>query len=616
MLLVTWQTIVASWQLVLVLGLTGLAALLFVLERFRVDIVALLVLAVLLVSGIVTPKEGLSGFSNEATVTIAAMFVLSAGLRRTGAVNAIGGHVSELLQRNYWMGMVTMMFGVGVMSAFINNTAVVAVLIPMMMQAARDADISTSKILMPLSFAAMFGGVCTLIGTSTNLVVSSVLEQNGMRPIGMFEMAPLGLIFFATGLIYMLTVGDWLLPGKERRSTNDLVESFELSEYVTDLEVGRHSDLAGKPVEETWLTDQDDLHILEIFRDRQPMGHPNPAWVLEPRDVVRIRGTARSIRDAEDHPGLGIRPFSDMERFEQRGEDIELVEAVIAPNAALDGSTLRETEFFRDASADVVALRRQKAKVLPSSDRKEVVHTELRDETLQAGDVLLVQSEPETVRAMQNHPAFILVTELGLPSFRTDKTIPAIATVLGVVLAAALDLCHISVAAIAGCVALLLFDILSIEEAYEEIEWEVVFLLAGLLPLGLALQKTGGIAIISGFLTDSMAEWGPRAVLSGLYMTTALLTSFMSNQATAILFTPVAISAAQSPALDIDPRPLVLAVAFAASASFITPIGYQTNTMIYGAGQYRFSDFIRVGTALTLLFWGLGTLFIPMIWPF
>jgi di/tricarboxylate transporter len=605
------QSVPLSWDLIVVLSLTGLAVILFVLEVFRVDLVALFVMATLMLTGIVTPRQGFSGFSNEATITIAAMFVLSAGLRRTGAVNILGDRLADLFEENYWVGMIVMMLGVGFLSAFINNTAVVAVMLPLMIKTAREAEYSVTRVLMPMSFAAMFGGICTLVGTSTNLVVSSVLEQSGMEPLGMFEMTPLGLVLFGLGMIYMLTIGERLMPDRGGPE-DDFVESFELNHYVTDLELLPNSELVGEPVPGGWLADDDDTKIIEVFRDNVPLTYPSPAITLQPGDVIRIRGTAEAIRDIEARPAIRIRPLHNLERREDQG-DTGLYEAVIAPDSELDHASLRDVEFEQEFTADIVAIRRQQARVVPGRKRTKVFHTDLRDEELRAGDVLLLQCDRRNVHALQNDPSFILVSEIGLPSYRTEKTLPAIGIVAAVVISAALGWWHISVAATAGCVLLVALGIVTIEEAYEDINWEVIFLLGGLLPLGTALQETGGIAILSEGLIGFLGPYGPTAVLSGLYLLAAILTGFMSNQATAILFTPIAIDTAAH--MGVDPRPLVVAIAFAASASFLTPVGYQTNTMIYGVGQYRFSDFIRVGTALTLLFWLAATVGIPYFWP-
>lgn len=590
-----------SWELAVVLALTVLAVVLFVTEVLRVDLVALVIMALLLVSGILTPEEGLQGFSNTATVTIAAMFVLSEGLRQTGLVRLIGDRLSQLFQRSYRKAMSGMMGAVGVLSAFINNTGVVAIFLPIMTRASRDSEVSATKVLMPMSFAAMFAGVCTLIGTSTNILVSEIMSEHAMAPIGMFELTPLGLIFFGAGLVYMLTVGEWLMP--EREVKEPLTESFEMQPFLTEIELLPGAKSTFKPCAQASLADTDDVDILEVFREGNSLGLPDPDLQLRPHDVLRIRGSAAAIRTLEADAHIKIRPEVELSDTELEAVESELVEAVIAPNSVIDGKSLHEIDFPEQFTAHVLAIRRE----------GEILHDNLLDEALEAGDVLLLQTPAEKMGQLQRHPAFLVVSELGLPEYRREMLIPALIIVAAVVLTAAFDILPIVVSAVAGAVLLIVTGVVSAKEAYDAVNWQVIFLLAGILSLGVALDKTGGIDLIADWVIGAVGGWGPLAVLGAFYVLTTLLTSVMSNQATAILLAPVAIDTAEM--LHLDARPFVLAIAFAASASFITPIGYQTNTLVYGAGQYKFSDFIKVGTPLTLMFAVLAVIFLPIFWP-
>lgn len=590
-----------SWELIVVLALTVLAVVLFVTEALRVDLVALLIMALLMITGILTPEEGLSGFSNEATITIAAMFVLSEALRQTGLVRLLGDKLSDLFQKSYKKALSAMMAGVGVLSGFINNTGVVAIFLPIMTGASRDARISATKVLMPLSFAAMFAGVCTLIGTSTNILVSSIMTEHDMAPIGMFEMAPLGLVFFGAGVVYMLTVGDWLMP--DRQTDDSLTESFEVTPYLTEIELLPGASAAYTACANVSLCNTKDIDILEVFRDGAALGRPDPELVFKPGDILRVRGSAEAIRSIEKNPTLDLRPEVELSDTELQAEESTLIEAVVAPNSIIDGKSLNEIDFGEQFTAYVLAIRRE----------GEVLHDNLLDEKLEAGDVLLLQTPTEKIAQLQRHSAFLVVSELGLPEYRRKMLVPALLIVAAVVLTAALDILPIVVSAVCGAVLLVLVGIVSVKEAYEAINWQVIFLLAGILSLGIALEVTGGVHLIAEFITGTLGEWGPTAILAGFYVATMLLTSIMSNQATAILLAPVAIDAATS--LGLDPRPFALAITFAASASFITPIGYQTNTLVYGAGQYKFTDFIKVGTPLTFLFAAIAVWLLPIIWP-
>ncbi len=590
-----------SWELVVVLVLTVLAVVLFVSEKLRVDLVALLVLAVLLLTGIVTPEQGFSGFSNSATVTIAAMFVLSESLRQTGLVRILGDILSSLYRQTYRRAMTAMMAGVGVLSAFINNTGVVAIFMPIMTKSSRDSGISPTKVLMPLSFAAMFAGVCTLIGTSTNILVSSIMTEHDLAPIGMFEMAPLGLIFFGVGVVYMLTIGEWLMP--DRAGEEPLTESFEMAPFLTEVELTPESAVVHQACEAAQLCGNEEVDILEVFRNGSSLGHPHPDLVLEAHDVLRVRGSAAAIHRLEIDDTIRVRPGVELSDTELEAVESELIEAVVAPNSSLEGESLANIDFPHQFTAHVLAIRRE----------GELLHDQLLDEELEAGDVLLLRTPVDQIAQLQRHPAFLVVSEIGLPDYRRELMIPTILIVAAVVFVAAMGIYPISVSAVGGAVLLVLVRVVSLKEAYESINWQVIFLLAGILPLGVALEQTGGVELIADFIFEGLGDYGGVATLAGFYVVTTLLTSVMSNQATAILLTPVALDAAIS--LGVDARPFVLAIAFAASSSFITPIGYQTNTLVYGAGQYKFADFIKVGTPLTLILAIIAIIFLPIFWP-
>jgi di/tricarboxylate transporter len=589
-------------EMVFVLGLVVLAVVLFATEKLPVDLVALIIMGILLLSGLVSPDEGIAGFSNTATVTVGAMFILSAGLFRTGAVNAIGTILARIGQKNFWLALISIMASVGIMSAFINNTAAVAIFMPIVIGVAASIKVSASKLLMPLSFASMFGGVCTLIGTSTNILVSSIAERYGQPAFTMFEFLSLGLIFFAGGFVYMFFIGVRLIP--DRRPDGSLTESFSMGEYLTDIILQPEAASVGKAVKDAPLVHEVDVTILNLYRNGKSLGLPGPELVLEAGDELRVRGNIEKIKKLQDREGIVLKPQLKFSDKDLESDETLLVEAVVAPNSLLVNSSLKEADFRRSFGAVALALRHRGALM-----REKLATTKLK-----AGDALLLEVfKPDLDRLKQNK-AFVIVSEVGLPQFRKQRVIHATAIIAAVVITAALGIVPIVVGAIAGSVLLVLTGCITLEEAYRAVDWKVIFLLAGVLTLGVALEKSGAAVFVSDLLIDGVGAWGPAAILSALYLLTALLTSTMSNNATAALLAPIAISAAST--LDVDPRGLLMAVTFAASSSFMTPVGYQTNTMIYGVGQYRFKDFLKVGTPLTLLFWILATIFIPQFWPF
>jgi di/tricarboxylate transporter len=592
-----------TFEIAFVLALVVIAVILFATEKLPVDLVALLVMGALLVSGIISPEEGIAGFSNTATVTVGAMFVLSAGLFKTGAVSYLGRALSRLFKLNLWLALIVTMLIAGILSGFINNTPVVAIFLPILLGVARDLDVSPSKLLMPLSFASMFGGVCTLIGTSTNILVSAIAERHGQPAFGMFEFTPLGAIFFGAGMLYMIFIGIRLIP--DRRGKGDLTQTFGMGDYLIEIILQSEAESLGKNVAESPLVHDLDIDIIEITKsDGRRIPFPTAETILEVNDILRVRCNVEKIKQLQEREGIALKPEIKWRDKELESEETMLVEAVIAPNSVLDGKTLKDIRFRNHFGGTVLALRH----------RGEIVHENLETTPLRAGDVLLVKIRRDHLIHLEEHEAFLVVSEVGLPTFRKRKVIPAVAIVAGVVLTAAFNILPILISAIVGSILMILVGCLDLEDAYKAIEWKVIFLLAGVLSLGAALEKTGAALLVSDALIAGVGPWGPTALLAAFFLVTTVLTNVMSNNATAALLAPIALAASES--LGLSPRPLLMAVTFAASLSFMTPVGYQTNTLIYGPGQYKFADFLRAGTLLNLLFWLLATLLIPLFWPF
>ncbi len=592
-----------SFEIIIVLAVLVLAAVLFVTEKLRVDLVALLVMALLLLSGIITPSQGLAGFSNTATITVGAMFVLGAGLFKTGAVNFLGDFTVTVFKRGFWVGIISVMLIAGVLSAFINNTPVIAIFLPILLSVSRETGISASKILMPVSFASMFGGVCTLIGTSTNILVSSIAEKSGLRPFTMFEFVPLGLAMFVVGMAYLLIVGIRLIP--ERRGTSqDLVENFSLAEYLTEVVLLPDASSVGKELRHAPLVHDLDIVILKIQRGDTVIQLPLPDEVLQADDVLLVRCDLEKIRALQEREGVLFKAQTKWGDENVAMGNHRLIEAVIEPNSNLIAGTLQTAQFRDKYGATVLAIRHG----------GRVVHEKLSDMILRGGDVLLMEIEKGRIPALRKAGEFIITSEMDPTAFRRNKAIFAIAIVAGVVIAATLNLAPIVVTALVGAIAIVFTGCITLEEAYQAIEWKIIFLLAGVLSLGVALDESGAAKLMSSSMLTYIGALGPIALVSAFYLITSLLTETMSNNATAALLAPIAIATANT--MGVEPTPFLMAITFAASASFMTPVGYQTNTMIYGPGQYRFFDFVKVGTPLNVMFWILATILIPMIWSF
>ena len=505
-----------------------LSVILFLTEALRVDLVAMIVLVLVMMLGLATPREALAGFGNPATITVAAMYILSAGLERSGALAPTSRWLRVLIStRGPRLSLLGLLVVSGVVSALINNTAAVAIFLPAVMSATRKANVSPSRYLLALSFISMAGGTITLVGTSTNLLVNGIAQERGLQGFTMFEFAPLGVLLFLTTLTYMLTVGYWLTP--ERRHPRDLTEDFELG----------------------------------------------------PEDQL------------EEEPA--------QRRNEEANTKTALVEAEVSSGA--EGMTLRASNVGKTFEAVPLALER----------RGRLMHKGLEDFPLRGGDTVLFQVDRERLDQLRVSGSFLVLSE----SDREVKPLKAavsVLVVLGVVLLAALGVTPIVVAATAGSLLLVLSGCLNADEAYRAVDWKVIFLLAGMLSLGTAMENSGAATGFALWLLEGIQDWGPLAVLGTLYCLTTLLTAGMSNNATAALLTPIAISLAE--ALQVSPRPFLAAVAFAASACFASPIGYQTNLMVYGPGRFRFSDFLKVGLPLNLMFLLISVFVIPRLWSF
>jgi len=585
-----------------VLLLLLLATVLLATERLRADVVAMLVLALLILMRILEPGQAFSGFSNSATVTVGCMFVISAGLQSSGVVQYIG---DRLLRHGPSSGTGLMLFSglvIAPISAFINNTAAVAVFLPVILRASHDNKVSPSKLMMPLSYFAMLGGTCTLIGTSTNIVVSSIAAERGFEPFGMFEFSQLGLVMLVCGGGYLMVFGRHLI--RERVQPESLTEGFHLNRYLGEVIVLEGSPLTGKTLVEAELGERFDLEVLGHVRDKVMRSVPGGFHTLEEGDILLVKAPAAALVRLRESAGIAVRLGQRPGDTQLRSADSALIEAVVTPNSDLDGRTLKGVDFRNRFGATALAIRRHGEDI-----REKIGHVRLT-----VGDELLILAPRMKLERLRRQTSFVTLEELEVPVIQPVKAFIAAAIVAGVVAVATAGWYRIADVAVGGAVLMVVSGCLPARRVYEYIDWRVIFLLAGLIPLGLALESSGAAEQAVHLLLALTGDWGPTVVLSIFFLLTALLTGAMSNVATAALLAPLAITCAG--ALGVDPRPFLVAVTFAASAAFYTPIGYQTNLLVYGPGGYRFLDFVRVGGPLTLLTWLLATLLIPILFPF
>lgn len=594
-------------DIILVCVIIVLALVLFATERFRADFVALLTLGVLMVLGFfrekfLSPTESITGFSNAATVTVAAMFVLSRALTRTGAITWVTNFIAHLGNRKENLTFLMLMLSAGTISAFINNTATVAVFLPITFAIAQTQRMSASKLLLPLSYASIFAGTCTLIGTSTNILVSSIMVDHGLAAIPMFELSKLGLIFVGVGLLYLFFVARPMLP--HRVTTDSLTRKYRMKGYLTEVVINDKSPLIGKTVVETQISERFDVNVLGIIRNKQRIWTGLRSTLLQAGDMLLVRGGIENLMKMRDSHIVTILADVKLSDTDLTSDDMMITEAIITPASPLIGKTLKEVSFRDRYNAFALAVRTHGKTV-----RKKIGRIRLS-----VGDTLLIQGRRSTFSVLANETDFLILQEIMLPRPRKDKSIYAVGIMTLVVALAAFGVMPILASAILGCLLVILAGCITLQEAYDSIDWMVIFLLAGMIPLGIVMEKTGTAEFLGHTLIEYVGDLGPVAVISVFYLLISVLTSVVSNNASAILLAPIAIATAGE--LGVNPWPFLMAVTFGASASFATPLGYQTNLMVYGPGGYKFTDFVKVGLPLNIIFWLLATIFIPVFWPF
>ena len=595
-----------TFEIVFVLALIVLAFILFVSEKFSLDVTALFILTILFAGGFLTVEEAISGFSNPAVITIALLFILSQGLQKTRILEYLIVRINKLVSQSKNLGLGVYLLTIAFASALMNNTAIVAVFMPVTIRLAHQYHMSPSKLLIPLSYAAIMGGTLTLVGTSTNLIVNAVYIENGGTPLGMFEFAKYGWITLLVGLIYVLWIAPKILPS--RTVTSSLTQSYHMAGYLTEMKISEDSPLVGSTCQERNVNQSYDVIVLDIQRDGRLIAYNVGRQTLRVGDILFVKGSLESFLRMKEVEKVTLLTDEKLTQSELEQDDNILVECMVTDQSDVIGKTLREANFRKRFGAFILAIRREGLII-----RKKIAHV-----VLHTYDTLLIYGGKRQISELEKSGKFILLGEMQADLVKVRFWWISIVSIVLTVFLAAIGVLPILKGALISAVILMMFRVISPNEAYESIHWQVIVLIAALIPLGIVIQSSGTATYIANMImqyVDTLSpSMQPYVLFALVYFVTMLMTEVSSNTATAIIMTPIVIAITAD--MQFDPRPFIFGVCFAASASFSTPVGYQTNLMVYGPGGYRFSDYMKTGIPLALTFWILAILIIPTIWPF
>ena len=599
-------------DIALMLAILAISILLFITDWLRVDVVAILVLLALILTGLITPEEAFKGFSSPAVITVWAIFIVSGGLFYTGVANLLGDRLLKLAGTSARRLVGVLMTAVGLMSGVMNNVGATAVMMPATVSMARKAQISASKLLIPLAFGSLLGGMITLIGTPPNILVSDALRMAGFEPFGLLDFAPVGLTVLVLGVIYMLVFGMRLLPDRTPSELlasaagpdADLVDLYRLGERLFRARIPAGSPLIGQHLAQSGLREDFDLSVIAMERWGGTRLVPDKDTILRRGDVLLIEGMSDNVVWAGQAGRLDVQPEVGVHDKELQSEVIGIAEVLLSPHSNQVGKTLTDIQFREKYHLTVLAILRD--------GRPQ--RTGLADLPLRFGDTLLVQGPRHNFRILGREADYVVLGDVeSAPPLRTQKAPVAIGILVVMLVPVVAGWLPITAAALLAGILMVLTGCLTMDEAYQSIEWKAVFLVAGTLPLGIAMEKTGTADLLAALMVNAVGGLGPMALLAGFYILTNLLTQFMSNAASTVLIAPIAIESALR--IGSEPYALLMAVAVGASAGFLTPVAHQSNVLVMGPGGYRFGDYFKVGLPLDVLTLITVLVVVPLVWP-
>ncbi len=576
---------------------------LLITEKISVDLTAIGIMVLLVVSRILTPKEAISGFANPAVITVAAMFVVSKGMMRTGGVEFLGRKIIKMARGNYKLALIIILLSVAVASAFINNTPVVILFIPVVMTMCCEFGLSPSKFLIPISYASILAGTCTLIGTSTNIIISDLSVSNGLEGLSMFELAKLGVPLAIVGIIFLFFAAPKILPSL----TNPIcqLKDGEHRQYLAELKIPPKSSLIGTSPGSFFKRKYPSIDVLELI-NKSHIYHPDRVQLsISEEDILLVKGSLNDLIAVLHNEEVDL-PSSEKDLVLGAQKDAPIVvELIISPHSSTRGQQILRTELAKDPDFHIIAVKRSN---LHLSERQ------IQDVRLQTGDILLIWCHESKLDSIRGNSDFIVIEDVYEELVHKRKAWWSIINFICMIGTATLGIADIMTCALTAAFLMIITGCIQMRDAYRALQGDVLLLIAGTIALGVGMQKTGASQLYAEAFVSMFAGFSPIVTLGAVVLLTSVCTQILSNNATAVLLLPIAISTAVG--IGVDPKPFIVGICFGASACFATPVGYQTNLMVYGPGGYSFMDYMKLGIPLNIFVVIASTIFIPLIWPF
>jgi di/tricarboxylate transporter len=583
-------------QIAIVLGLLVVTIGLFATEKLSVDVVTLLVVIILTLTQILTPEEAFSGFSSDFIIILASVFIISGALQNTGILDNLGVQLSRINIKNTSVLLTVIMIVTGAVSAFMNNTTVTALFLGPMTGLCRKLRISPSQVLMPLAFASILGGTCTVIGTSTNVAVSGYIAKAGLEPVKLFELLPIGAILFIVGLIYMLTIGKFLLP---KHPVADLAEKYAVRDYLTEIVIMEDSPLAGQHVYESDLNKLD-FTILRVIRNNSNF-MPRASTIIQKNDILLVEGKMEELIRVKETEGIEIK--ADLLMTDLQNENIKLAEVIITPRSTLINCTPKQANFLQKYGLKIMAVHRNRS----------YLRDKLGDIRLAMGDMLLVQGPSEKIDNAQATDDFAILGQISPVLYKKRRGWITIGIFILAIIFNMFNVAPLAISFLGAALLIALVNKLSADKAYQMVDWRLLILIGGMSAFGVAMEKTGASAFLADYIVSVLQPLGVISILAGFVILTVILTQPMSNAAAALVVLPVALQVATQ--LQVNPRPFAIAIMLAASVSLVTPFE-PSCILVYGPGKYKFMDFLKTGSLLTVIMIAVIVFMVPFLWKF